>query len=336
MMSKLAITLTAAFLTVFIQVNGQQNINLPQAIDLVEQKQKVKFFYRHEWIQHITVDRTLTDRPLVDFLKESLQGTGLHYILHQKQYVILLKDFKDTVDIKTALALDEKNFIPDGRLYTIRGNIKDANTGESITGASVFIEEKKIGTSTNTSGFYSITLPSGVYTLKASAIGRVADQQKIILRSDMQLHFNLFDQVTQLRDVEITAEAADENISSIEMSLVKLDAKNIKSMPSFLGEPDIVKSVTLLPGVKTVGEGAGGFNVRGGNVDQNLVLLDDVPIFNTSHLFGFFSAFNTEAVKDISLFKGGIPAQYGGRISSVLDVRLKDGNAKNFEVRGSA
>lgn len=218
--------------------------------------------------------------------------------------------------------------------FTIQGYVKDKKNGEAIIGAIVSKKNTSIGVSTNEYGFYSLTLPAGKHNIVVTILGYQLFEKEINLNENIKLNIELEEASTQLEEVEIASEAEDKNVKSIEMSVAKLDIKQVEKIPALLGEVDIVKAVQLLPGVTNVGEGASGFNVRGGNVDQNLILLDDAPVFNSSHLFGFFSVFNPDAVKDLKLYKGGIPSQYGGRASSVLDVRLKEGNNKKFEGNG--
>ncbi|MHA8065735.1 TonB-dependent receptor [Aquirufa sp. ROCK2-A2] len=218
---------------------------------------------------------------------------------------------------------------------TISGYIKDKSNGEGLIGASVYVKELKSGTSSNTYGFYSITVAPGTYTLVFSSTGFKKIEKQISLRENTkELPIELESEISELAEVKVTARAFDENVKGIEMSVNKIDIKTIRKIPALLGEVDLVRAIQLLPGVSTVGEGATGFNVRGGGVDQNLVLLDDAPVYNSSHLFGFFSVFNPDAVKDVKLYKGGIPSLYGGRVSSILDVKMKEGNSKQLEVNG--
>jgi hypothetical protein len=218
--------------------------------------------------------------------------------------------------------------------HTLSGYIKDAKNGESLSGVTVQKAGTTLGGAANEYGFYSLTLPSGRHTIAISFIGYKTFTVEIDLNVNVTRNFELEEQEQNLDEVEITAEAADKNVKSTEMSVVKLDIKQINKIPALLGEVDLVRAIQLLPGVTTVGEGASGFNVRGGNIDQNLILLDEAPVYNSSHLFGFFSVFNPDAVKDVKLIKGGIPAQYGGRVSSILDVRMKEGNNKKVAVTG--
>ena len=218
---------------------------------------------------------------------------------------------------------------------TVSGYVKDNKNGEGLIGASVFVKELLTGTTTNTYGFYSLTLPKGNYTLIVSSVGyRKAIKDIKLTEINQTFNVEVQEDGVELSEVIVSGKREDDNIKAIEMSVNKVDMKTIKKIPALLGEVDLVRAIQLLPGVSTVGEGATGFNVRGGSIDQNLVLLDDAPVYNSSHLFGFFSIFNPDAVKDVKLIKGGIPAQYGGRASSILDVRMKEGNAKKLEING--
>jgi CarboxypepD_reg-like domain/TonB-dependent Receptor Plug Domain len=218
--------------------------------------------------------------------------------------------------------------------FTISGNIRDVANGEALIGASVFVKEIKTGTLTNAYGFYSITLPAGKYSLDFSYIGFSSQQQSVDLTQNTRLEIELASLTRELQEVTVTSQPEDRKATNSEMSTSKLDINTMKKMPSFLGEVDVIRSLLMLPGVSTVGEGASGFNVRGGSVGQNLVLLDEAPVYNSSHLLGFFSVFNPDAVKDVKLYKGAVPSQYGGRIASILDVRMKEGNSKKFETSG--
>jgi hypothetical protein len=212
---------------------------------------------------------------------------------------------------------------------TLSGYIRDAASGEELISASI-VNESRQGTVTNIYGFYSLTLPAGEYTFTISYIGYETMTKKVNLNASQTVNFELKEATNELQEVQVTAKKLDENLNRAEMSTTQLTAKQIKTIPQFLGEFDVIRSITLLPGVTTVGEGASGFNVRGGKTDQNLILLDEAPVYNSSHIFGFFSVFNGDAVRDLKLYKGGIPAPFGGRLSSVLDVRQKEGNTKEY------
>lgn len=218
--------------------------------------------------------------------------------------------------------------------FTISGYVKDSTNGESMIGVSVYKKGTTLGAVTNQYGFYSLTLPAGPATIMVTYIGYKTISKEIDLTQNITLNFELPQESQTLNEVVVLSEKEDQNVKSMEMGTVKMDIKQISKIPALLGEVDVIRSIQLLPGVTTVGEGATGFNVRGGNIDQNLILLDEAPVYNSSHLFGFFSVFNPDAVKDVKLIKGGIPAQYGGRLSSILDIRMKEGNSKKLELNG--
>jgi hypothetical protein len=218
--------------------------------------------------------------------------------------------------------------------YTLSGIISEAVSNESMIGVNIIIPELRAGVTTNEYGFYSITLPEGTYTFEISAIGFKTIIQKIELDQNKKINFSLEEEAAQLEEVVVVENVEKLDIRKPQMSVNILATSTIKNIPVVLGEADVIKSLLLLPGVTNAGEGASGFNVRGGAVDQNLILLDEATIFNSSHLFGFFSVFNPDAIKDIKLFKGGIPARYGGRVSSVLEIFQKEGNSKELKVNG--
>lgn len=218
--------------------------------------------------------------------------------------------------------------------FTLSGTIIDANSNETLIGVNVVIPALKTGVTTNEYGFFSITIPKGNYTVQISYLGYQTIEESIALNQNIKNNFNLFSNETALQEVIISDNKTKIDIKKPEMSVNKLSISAIKKMPVVLGEVDVLKSILLLPGVTNAGEGASGFNVRGGGADQNLILLDEATIFNSSHVFGFFSVFNPDAIKDLKLYKGGIPARYGGRASSVLDIYQKDGNSKEFHVNG--
>ncbi|MEO8236240.1 MAG: TonB-dependent receptor [Flavobacterium sp.] len=218
--------------------------------------------------------------------------------------------------------------------FTLSGTITDAKSNETLIGVNVYIPELKTGTTTNEYGFYSITIPKGNYTVQLSFISFQTLTESINLDKNTKSNFKLFSNEVQLEEVVITTDKKATNIRKAEMSINKLSIATIKKMPVVLGEVDVLKSLLLLPGVTNAGEGASGFNVRGGGADQNLILLDEATIFNSSHVFGFFSVFNPDAIKDLKLYKGGIPARFGGRASSVLDMYQKDGSSTGFHMNG--
>jgi hypothetical protein len=219
--------------------------------------------------------------------------------------------------------------------HTISGTVKDKTNGEDLIGVLVGVRQLPgKGTATNAYGFYSLTLPNGKYTFVYQMLGYKSLEIEVALEANQTINIELEEEGTTLGEVVIMEERSDENIRSAEMGVVKIDPKAVESVPVLFGEKDIIKIFQMTPGVKSAGEGNAGFYVRGGSSDQNLVLLDEAPVYNASHLLGFFSVFNSDALKDVTLYKGGMPAEYGGRSSSVMDIKMRDGNSKQFGMSG--
>lgn len=218
--------------------------------------------------------------------------------------------------------------------FTLSGTLSDSGSNETIIGSSIYIKELQTGTTTNEYGFYSISLPAGTYTVLITSIGFGSIEETIVLDRNIRKNIKLNPGSQELEEVVISTDKPRANIKKPEMSVNKLAIQEIKKMPVVMGEVDVLKSILTLPGVTNAGEGASGFNVRGGAADQNLILLDEATIYNSSHLFGFFSVFNADAIKDIKLYKGGIPARFGGRLSSVLDIYQKEGNSNEYHATG--
>lgn len=218
--------------------------------------------------------------------------------------------------------------------FTLSGSVSEASSNETMIGVTIAILALNTGVTTNEYGFYSITLPQGEYEIQVSYLGFQDQLHTVQLTENSKLNFSMVEEAQQLEEVIVTNTSEKLDIRKPQMSVNTMSVSTIKKIPVILGEADVIKSILLLPGVTNAGEGASGFNVRGGAVDQNLILLDEATIFNSSHLFGFFSVFNPDAIKDIKLYKGGIPARYGGRLSSVLDIFQKEGNSKEFHVNG--
>ena len=218
--------------------------------------------------------------------------------------------------------------------FTLSGTISEAQSGETMIGVNVLIPALQTGVVTNQYGFYSITLPKGTHQVIYTSLGFESYTQTIELNAAVNNSISLFETTEMLDVVILETDVEKTNIKTPQMSVTTLKANTIKRIPVVLGEADVLKAITLLPGVTNAGEGASGFNVRGGAADQNLVLLDEATLYNSSHLFGFFSVFNPDAIKDLTLYKGGIPARYGGRIASVLDIYQKDGNKRAFGATG--
>ena len=218
--------------------------------------------------------------------------------------------------------------------HTLSGYVKDALTGEALIGVSIYVEKESKGATTNVYGFYSISLKSGEYEVKYSYVGYADILKNIQFKDHVRLNIDLKESQDLLDEVVIDAKQSDENTTGTQMGQIELSIDKIKTIPAFMGEVDILKTIQFLPGVSSGGEGNTGFYVRGGGPDQNLILLDEATVYNASHLFGFFSVFNADAIKNVKLIKGGMPSNYGGRLSSVLDITMKDGNYKSFQADG--
>lgn len=218
--------------------------------------------------------------------------------------------------------------------YTISGTVTDGANGETMIGANVFLEPIMKGTTTNVYGFYSITVPEGKYTLKISFLGYETTTREVTLDKDLELNLEIKESAYSKEEVVVTGDAKDENTKSTKMGVVEVPIQQIKELPALMGEVDVIKTMQLMPGVQSGSEGNAGLYVRGGGPDQNLVLLDEAVVYNAAHLFGFLSVFNADAIKSVELTKGGMPARYGGRLASVLDITMNEGNNKKYEIEG--
>lgn len=335
------------------------NKPLAEVISDLEARYPLRFFYKNEWIAGEGITISLTNEPLAAAVEKLLARSRINFILYDVYTIVLLKDPAAPATTDTSLTASPapsdtapeqentapsakntsagfKKFGPDknGQKVRVSGNIREKSTGDAIMGATIYVEELKAGTVTNNTGFYSLSIPTGTYNITYNYIGYKPEKKQLQIKASQTLNVELFDQAVEMQEVTVFGEAADRNIAKPEMSVARLDIKTIRKMPALMGEVDIVKSLLLLPGVTTVGEGATGFNVRGGSTDQNLILLDHAPVYNSSHLFGLFSVFNPDIVKDVTLYRGGIPAQYGGRIASVLDISLREAATNKWTGKG--
>ncbi|NLA23690.1 MAG: TonB-dependent receptor, partial [Bacteroidales bacterium] len=216
----------------------------------------------------------------------------------------------------------------------ISGYVKDASSGEELIGANIMLEDSKTGTTTNTYGFYSLSLPEGKHNIRFSFVGYADELKEINLNKNISLNISLESKAFVIEEIIVAGQRSDRNVQDSRMSVTKLPVEEVKAIPAFMGEVDILKTIQLLPGIQSAGDANSGFYVRGGGPDQNLILLDEAVVYNASHLFGFFSVFNADAIKDIELYKGGMPAQYGSRVSSVLDISMDNGNMRNYKFDG--
>ncbi len=339
-------------------------------ISEVEKSLPVKFYYEESWIDGLKVSQKNTPSSLEDILKESLAGQDISCHIDENNNIFITRNYTirtelpasfynakkylvfDTTSKKTSHfetngnKLNGKSYKKDdvikigssadrnkGSKAIISGYVTEELTGEPILGAVVYSENTKKGTITDAFGYYVLEMPRGRNTFIFKCVGYKDKKLIVELNTNGNVDVAMEEKIIQLRNVVITAEK-EHNVFGLQIGLDKLEMTTIKQIPSTMGEADVVKTAILLPGVQTVGEAASGFNVRGGSTDQNLMLIDGSPLFNTSHMFGFFSVFNPDVIKEFKLYKSGIPAKYGGRISSVFDVSTKNGNRKEIQGGG--
>ncbi len=319
-------------------INGKfQKTNLQDFFNSIEKEYNIHFYYRSEWIKPYVINQEFNNTPLIQALNLIFEKQPLTFRFFQNNSVVIFpkgSDGRNLADGEEPEVLVIGDPLNIGRYSTaqLKGKILEGKNSEPLTGAVVFDPQTGIGTTTNSQGKYELDLPTGDHTLQVSFMGYEVLNQKIKLIESGTANFELFEESHNLDEVTITGD--DTKASKSQMSMVKVNSRILKELPVLMGEADIIKSMVMMPGVQSVGEMSSGFNVRGGNNDQNLILMDGAPVFNTSHLFGFFSMINPDAVKDVTLFKGGIPASYGERISSIMDVQLKEGNTENIKFYG--
>lgn len=308
-----------------------KNELLITALDKISQASGVKFTYNEQVADSkVRIDVHAQNESLDKVLTTAFANLPFKFSELDKEVFIRFdaeKAKKFTADPAANPATNQDKF-------TISGSISSSKTGERLIAATVRVSGSKLATVSNEYGFYSLSLPSGQYILDVSAVGSVPIRKSINLNRSLSLNFALNDDANELETVTINASAAARAIDNPQMGMERLNISETKNIPVVLGERDIVKTLQLLPGVKSAGDGTGGLFVRGGSADQNMILLDEAPVYNASHLLGFFSTFNSDAIKNVTLYKSGMPAQYGGGLSSVMDVRMNDGNNQNFGVNG--
>ncbi|WP_460892419.1 TonB-dependent receptor [Rufibacter soli] len=334
----------------------------------IEAQAKIRFYFEKADVDSFRVSVQVAQKPLATVLQQVLQGTALSFALSPDGSVFITKGKQLMADLPTgffnreatapavtgapanqpyiAAQPEKKPTNAASRLYVIgqkgenakgtaslAGYLRDVKSGEPVIGASVYILSPAVGTMTDQYGYFSFTLPTGQHELLVKGIGIKTVKRLILLNSDGKLNIEVEEDVRSLKEVLVEAEK-DRNVAGMQMGMERLDIRTIKQVPTAFGETDILRVVLTLPGVKSVGEGSTGMNVRGGSTDQNLILYNDATVYNPSHLFGFFSAFNPDIVKSVELHKSNIPARYGGRLSSVLEVTTKDGNKKQLAGAG--
>lgn len=320
------------------RINGKfQKVNLQEFFNALEKDYNIHFYYRTEWVKTYVVNQEFKDTPLIQVLNLLFDRQPLSFRFFQNNSVVV---FPKGSDGRQKIGADEPQILVigdpmnEGRYNSarIKGKVLDGKNTEPLAGAVVFHPQTGIGTTTNANGTFELDLPTGDHTLQVSFMGYEILSQQIKLIENGTVNFELFEESHNLEEVTVMGD--DTKATKAQMSMVKVNSRIMKELPVLMGEADVIKSVVMMPGVKSVGEMSSGFNVRGGNNDQNLILMDGAPVFNTSHLFGFFSMINPDAVKDVTLFKGGIPASYGERVSSIMDVQLKEGNTENLKFYG--
>jgi hypothetical protein len=304
----------------------------------LEIKRNITLYYQAEWFKNKNFHISVIDNPIDEILSVLKNACNCSYVLIDSSSIVFVpNEVSGTQQTKTGGA---EITIGNPREYgkysraVVNGKIIDGKTGEPLAGARIFIEKTKTGAATDKNGNFTITLPVGDYEAKLTYIGYEDTQSKIKVIGNGSATFEIIEKSIGLNEVVVTAERTDNNLISTQMGLVQLNTKDIKELPVVFGETDVIKSVTLLPGVQTIGEFGTGFNVRGGGADQNLILVEDVPIFNSAHLFGLTSIINPDAVSNVTLLKAGIPAKYGERASSLMDIRMGTANTEKIKAKG--
>ena len=345
------------------RVTGEyRNLSMDTFLRQLEQQTGYHFYYNVLQFDSMQVNLSLKDKPLQDALKTAFAGTGIAFSIDRENHVFINKgitvqtelskifftataaDVKDTSNTAADFLSPLKKTVSEDSLYvigdgssagnaasgvTLAGYVKDTKTAEPVIGASVYMDDTKTGVTTDQYGYFSMHVAKGKHTLYVQSIGMRDTKRELMVRADGKLNIAMQSQLITLKNVTVSSEKLS-NIKSLQMGLQKIDISAIKQVPVVFGEADVLRVVLTMPGVKSVGEASTGLNVRGGSADQNLILFNDATIYNPSHFFGLFSAFNPEIVKDVELYKASIPAQYGGRLSSVLNINSREGNKKNI------
>ncbi|MDP4222195.1 MAG: TonB-dependent receptor [Bacteroidota bacterium] len=332
-----------------------RDLSFREFVSKAESSLNLKFFYKDEWVEDLKPGNFPGFTSLTDLLNNLFRDKSLFYFIDESGNLIITKNF--AVKLSEAAQGDEKDFMAPTEYYdskdkeklsgnifldignpadrykpgnvTISGYVTNRDTKEPVPGVTVYIQKLSIGTISNQYGYYTLNLPRGVHLLQFSFIGMKEKQINLNLYGTGELDVEMNSMLIPLKETTISAQ---KNVifQRYEVGVEKVNISSFRLLPTSMGESDIIKSVLLIPGVQSIGEGSQGFNVRGGSSDQNLILLYGAPVYNSSHFFGFFSAVNPDIIRDVTLYKGGIPSRYGGRISSVLDITSKEGNRKEF------
>jgi hypothetical protein len=339
----------------FISGNYQDQA-LASIFSDLQERYPIAIFYKDKWLPDKKITIRISDESIDAAITRLLDGTGLGFVIYLEAIIIapqtLLgqeftqsyfmtkikqQDLAQSQKWSTAsdiITLGDTANLAVKKEAAVSGNITDQLTGEPLIGVNLFFEAIESSTTTDKEGNFKIKIPTGINLLEISYVGY--ETQKLLLRvlGDAGVVLKLVPEAYELDEILITGETADDNVQTVIMGVTRLRPREIQELPVFLGESDVIKSLLTLPGVSTVGEGAGGFNVRGGSIDQNLILQDEALIFNSAHALGFFSIFNPDALREVTLYKGHIPAQYGGRLASVLDVKMKGNQAEKLSGSG--
>ncbi len=336
-------------------------------VQKVESQTDYYFYYNPSRFENLALDLNVQNKTVGEVLEQVFKGSDFIYSIDEKRRIYITEGQRIITSLQPSLfdpnkATDDTEYTytnpeneakekllssAESKMYeigirkykidagnsTITGYIRNATNGEPVIGAAVYIEKPSIGASTDALGFYSLVIPRGKQLLKVKSFGMRETQRQVILYSDGKLDIDMRESVIALKEVKVKA-GVDKNVVGTQMGQVRLTIKDLKQVPTVFGETDLLRTIMTMPGVKSVGENSTGLNVRGGSTDQNLIQFNDAVIYNPSHLFGFFSAFNPDVVRDLELYKSTIPSKYGGRLSSVLDVNGRDGNKKKFVASG--
>ncbi len=354
-MNKLIIIFLFSFLYFFVypqnidtlRITGSYtNISIKNFLNELEKELSVNFYFKDEWFEDEIISLSYSNTLLSNILSKAIEGKPYIFQAIQDNMIIFLPKEKvafivgDMIDLSEdmtdlgMIVIGDPNEAGKYKEVELKGYVKDGKTRESLIGATIQIENTTQGVITNLKGEYSLILKPGIYTLIISSIGYEKSVYKVKIISSGKLDIDLFEESLKIDEIAIYAQRADKNVRSSQMSIIELDARSIKQLPSITGDKDILKSLTMMPGVKSVGEFGSGINVRGGGEDQNLYLIEGAPVFNTSHVFGLLSVINPDAVNNLTLYKGHIPAGYGERVSSIMDIQIQDNNSKKLGSKG--
>ncbi len=354
-----------------VKIKANYN-NMPFAefCDSLYRSEGIRIYYKSKWVEEVIIHQPSDINSLNEILKLSLEphkiafysdsnnriylssSTKIKTELNEVFFMVERDTEKELAEIEVNKSEDEANIVNNvksgvreiitignpvnsnlNKKAILSGYISEAETGEPVIGAVIYVEDLELGGITDATGYFVLSMKRGRHRISFQSLGKKNQTIDVVVNESGSLNIELIEEITKLRGVEVVAEKG-KNVTGMQMGFNKVNIEMIKQIPAMMGENDILKTALLLPGVQTVGEGASGFNVRGGSTDQNLILLNKAPVFNSAHFFGFFSAFNPDVVKDFTLYKSGIPAEYGGRISSVFDISTKTGNARKVSGSG--